>query len=110
MTKESVSSEAKVLIETSLEGIFAELQDMHDISGDISPDHQSLLDKHIEEMAELIASNILWNQKGFNEPANSIDIDGLGSGVLRETALINVTFADGTIWSGNFETLKIKLL
>jgi hypothetical protein len=28
----------------------------------------------------------------------------------RDKVLINVQFEDGTIWSGNFETLKNKLL
>lgn len=56
--------------------------------------------------------------KGFNEPSNQIAIEvdhTTGTGPFlgkqsRETALINITFADGSIWSGNFDSLKKALV
>jgi hypothetical protein len=52
-------------------------------------------------------------KKGYNEPENSIWVDVYnGSGLTyqpAETAMINISFADGTQWNGNFEQLKTKL-
>jgi len=51
--------------------------------------------------------------KGFNEPENRITVDcfkGLGhSYQRRETALINITFADGKEWNGTFADLQKDL-
>lgn len=51
--------------------------------------------------------------KGYNEPDNSVTIDTYqGSGHNyrpAETALINITFADGQQFNGTFEQLKAKL-
>ncbi len=43
--------------------------------------------------------------RGFNEPANSIEIEG-----RREEALINITFERGEIWSGTIHDLRKKLI
>jgi len=61
MTKSQIASQAKVLLETALEGIFAELQDEYGVSGDISPDRQQLIENATEELADLIAGQILFN-------------------------------------------------
>jgi hypothetical protein len=51
--------------------------------------------------------------KGFNEPENSITIDafeGLGHTYQpAETAKINIQFANGKEWNGNFEDLQKAL-
>lgn len=47
--------------------------------------------------------------KAFNEPTDSIFIDtveGTFRKAQRETALINIAFADGEIWSGSFRELQ----
>jgi len=56
--------------------------------------------------------------KGFNEKSNQIAIEvqhetGVGAFktvVKHESALINVTFDDGRVWSGDFNKLKNILL
>lgn len=52
--------------------------------------------------------------KGFNEPSNQIAIEvthtsGVGSFLTNHShpeALINVTFSDGYVWSGDFNKLR----
>lgn len=66
-----------------------------------------------------IHSNIQGNcrikvTKGYNEPANTIWVDvfeGAGHTYKQaEKAKINVSFADGKQWDGNFDSLKDKLM
>lgn len=55
--------------------------------------------------------------KGFNEPYNQIAIEvqhSSGAGSFRtehkrETALLNITFSNGQLWSGSFEDLRAAL-
>lgn len=59
---------------------------------------------------QLVASAYLTVTKGFNEPYNQIAVQACDDDRKpRETALINITFADGTIWSGTFEKLQLAL-
>lgn len=58
---------------------------------------------------KVIAGGRLTVTKGFNEPTDSIEIetvDGMFKRAPRQTALINITFADGQIWSGDFSKLQ----
>lgn len=53
--------------------------------------------------------------KGFNEPVNEIAVENSyrfynGSYDERENALINITFADGKVWTGAFSDLQKKLI
>lgn len=52
--------------------------------------------------------------KGTGGDSNSIAIDTyegyLGTAQRRETALINITFADRSVWSGTFDELKQALI
>jgi hypothetical protein len=65
----------------------------------------------------LMGAAYLTVTKGFNESFDQIAIEvehSTGSGAFhtkheRETALINITFADGSIWSGTFAELQHKL-
>ena len=58
------------------------------------------------------AAYLTVNNEGndVGQIAVQVNHKNASGGEGQEKALINVTFADGTIWSGNFETLKIKLL
>jgi hypothetical protein len=49
--------------------------------------------------------------KAFNEPVNEIAIENtyrvpVNGEKMRETALVNITFADGSQFTGNFDELK----
>lgn len=49
--------------------------------------------------------------KAFNEPVNEIAIENtyrvpVDGEKMRETALVNITFADGSQFTGNFDELK----
>lgn len=51
-------------------------------------------------------------KKGFNEPENSIWLDvftGIGEVRPAETASINISFADGKQWNGDFSKLQKRL-
>lgn len=65
--------------------------------------------KHTNQQGQCLISV----SKGYNEPCNEILVDvfkGLGHTYEpAETALINISFADGKQFNGTFDQLKEKL-
>lgn len=58
MGLDELQSRAQALLEASLEGIFSELQGDEGKGGDISPDLQSEVDRHVDSLSWAIAKQV----------------------------------------------------